>query len=68
MAANAATAELPGNAACNCPKPVVSGVKLPPDEKGAAPMRCRSKFPEPKNQSLFLQIGPPNVPPKRLST
>src|SRR2546425_8937665 len=48
--------------------PVGVGSKPGALELGRPPVRCRSMFAEPKNQALSLQIGPPTVPPNRLST
>src|SRR5579864_7988545 len=66
--ARAPTAELLGNAACNCEIPLGVGVTNGAEDSGCAPVRVCSQFPEPKNHSLSLLIGPPRVPPQRLST
>src|SRR6185437_9489974 len=65
--ARAATAGLLGNAACSCLMPVRVGVVAGVEELGEPAERCRSKLPEPKNQILSFLMGPPMVPPKRLS-
>src|SRR5690242_2751550 len=56
-----------GNAAANCASPSGVGVSVVPLEKGDEPMRIRCRFADPKNHSLSRRIGPPTVPPKRLS-
>src|SRR5581483_3772262 len=66
--ARAATPGLLGNAVCNCCRPVKVGVKELPEELGAAPCLKRSRLVDPKNQTLSFLMGPPMVPPKRLST
>src|SRR5271154_4427128 len=57
-----------GKAACNCDTPFAVGTSPPAVEAGDPAKRCRSRFAEPKNQILSFLIGPPTVPPKRLST
>src|SRR5215472_1660866 len=64
----AATAALPGNAAESWLSPVGVGVKKGADDEGAVPVRVRSMLLDMKNHSLSFSIGPPKVPPKRLST
>src|SRR5579862_10022541 len=59
---------LPGKAACSCESPVGVGTMPCPEELGWPAVRWRSMLVEPKNQILFLLIGPPMVPPKRFST
>src|SRR5580692_7371181 len=67
MAANALTAGLLGKACCSCWIPFGVGVRKGADEEGAVPVRVCSKLPEPKNHNLSFRIGPPTVPPHRLS-
>src|SRR5579863_321080 len=59
---------LPGNAVCNCVTPVGVGTRLGAEELGEPAKRWRSMLLEPKNQILSFLIGPPTLPPKRLST
>src|ERR1700733_13879949 len=59
---------LPGKAACNCVTPVGVGKRLGAEERGEPAKRWRSMLLEPKNQILSFLIGPPTLPPKRLST
>src|SRR5690349_24191734 len=68
MAPKAAAAAFPENAACNCLSPFAVGVTSDPDDAGAWPIRCASMFVPAKNHSLSRTIGPPTVPPYRLST
>src|ERR1700722_4500616 len=67
IAASAPTEALFGNAACSSEIPLGVGVTNGADEDGAAPVRRCSKLPEPKNQRRSRLIGPPAVPPHRLS-
>src|ERR1700733_1883914 len=59
---------LPGKAACSCATPVGVGTRLGAEELGEPAKRWRSMLLEPKNQILSFLIGPPTLPPKRLST
>src|ERR1700678_2761155 len=59
---------LPGKAACNCVTPVGVGTRPGAEELGEPAKRWRSMLLEPKNQILSFLIGPPTLPPKRLST
>src|SRR5215469_7613228 len=61
-------AGLPGNAACNWARPFGVGVSAPSEVETDPPSRVWSQYVLPKNHSLFLRIGPPNVPPNLLST
>src|ERR1700733_13025017 len=57
-----------GKAAASCASPLGVGTSPFAVDAGGRAKRCRSKFAEPKNQTLSFLIGPPAVPPKRLST
>ncbi len=68
IAANALTAGLLGKACCSCWIPLGVGVRKGAEEEGAVPVRVCSKLAEPKNHNLSFSMGPPTVPPHRLST
>src|SRR5580692_4824610 len=57
-----------GNAACNCVTPFGVGTIPVPEELGEPAKHWRSRLLEPNNQILSFLMGPPALPPKRLST
>src|SRR5579875_1249802 len=61
------TKGLPGNAACNCCKPVGVGNRVE-DNEGDAPLMVLRNRVLPNPKSLSLRIGPPNDPPHSLPT
>src|SRR5690242_708082 len=63
---NAATALFPGKAAASALIPAGVGVKL--DEVAELCALCSSCWYAPKNHMRFFRIGPPKLPPNRLST
>src|ERR1700686_191930 len=67
IAASNGPTGLLGKAAISCWIPVSVGTG-PGEVLGDPAARWRSKLVEPKNQILSFQMGPPSVPPNRLST
>src|SRR5450755_4946797 len=59
---------LEGNAASSWLTPFGVGTRPPAVDAGEPAKRWCSTFADPKNQILSFLIGPPTVPPKRLST